>query len=170
MHFVFQVSNRNINDRVLKFTVYDVDRHKKHQVIGHALYPLKDHDCEANERLVVWRDLEREVAEVSYFYYMHFNFEFMGSISDSVKRGRTLLQKRWNKPYKLILWIIKLFKKRAKKDCLFHYWRKTVLWFVFPCIYIDFCVATISEMLLLSIDNTCCWLWTDEGKKCSLMA
>ena len=59
-----QVSNRNINDRVLKFSVYDVDRHKKHQVIGHALYPLKDHDCESNERLVIWRDLEREVLEV----------------------------------------------------------------------------------------------------------
>ena len=61
---LLQVSNRNINDRVLKFSVYDVDRHKKHQVIGHALYPLKDHDCESNERLVIWRDLEREVLEV----------------------------------------------------------------------------------------------------------
>ena len=59
-----QVSNRNINDRVLKFTVFDVDRHKKHLVVGHALYPLKDHDCESNERLVIWRDLEREVLEV----------------------------------------------------------------------------------------------------------
>lgn len=63
--YVFQVSNRNINDRVLKFTVFDVDRHKKHLVVGHALYPLKDHDCESNERLVIWRDLEREVLETT---------------------------------------------------------------------------------------------------------
>ncbi|XP_045213417.1 synaptotagmin-15-like isoform X3 [Mercenaria mercenaria] len=63
--YVFQVSNRNIGDRVLKLTVYDVDRQKKHHVIGHALYPLKDHDCESNERLVIWRDLEREVLETT---------------------------------------------------------------------------------------------------------
>ncbi|KAL3876862.1 hypothetical protein ACJMK2_034645 [Sinanodonta woodiana] len=63
--YVFQVSNRNINDRILKFSVFDVDRHKKHNVIGHALYPLRDHDCDSNERLVVWRDLEREVIETT---------------------------------------------------------------------------------------------------------
>ncbi|KAL4239707.1 calcium ion-regulated exocytosis of neurotransmitter [Mactra antiquata] len=63
--YVFQVSYRNFNDRVLKLTVYDVDRIKKHHVIGHALYPLKDHDCESNERLVIWRDLEREVTETT---------------------------------------------------------------------------------------------------------
>lgn len=63
--YVFQVSNRSISDRVLKFTVYDVDRQKKHHVIGHALYPLKDHDCDSNERLVIWRDLEREVLETT---------------------------------------------------------------------------------------------------------
>lgn len=54
-----------MGDRVLKLTVYDVDRQKKHHVIGHALYPLKDHDCDSNVRLVIWRDLEREVQEVS---------------------------------------------------------------------------------------------------------
>ncbi|KAK3579479.1 hypothetical protein CHS0354_028292 [Potamilus streckersoni] len=63
--YIFQVSNRNINDRILKFSVFDVDRHKKHNVIGHALYPLRDHDCDSNERLVVWRDLEREVLETT---------------------------------------------------------------------------------------------------------
>ncbi|XP_033742643.1 synaptotagmin-15-like isoform X1 [Pecten maximus] len=61
--YVFQVSTRSLQDRVLKFTVYDVDRHKRHNVIGHALYPLKEHDGESNERLVIWRDLEREVTE-----------------------------------------------------------------------------------------------------------
>ncbi|BFZ02988.1 hypothetical protein BsWGS_06027 [Bradybaena similaris] len=61
--FVFQVSHRALEDRVLKLTIYDVDRHKRHQVIGHALYPLREHDCETNVRLVIWRDLEREVSE-----------------------------------------------------------------------------------------------------------
>lgn len=59
-----QVNSRTIDDRVLKLTVYDVDRHKRHNVIGHALYPLRDHDCLLEGRLVVWRDLEREVSEV----------------------------------------------------------------------------------------------------------
>ena len=63
--FFFQVAYRSIGDRVLKLTVYDVDRQKKHNLIGHALYPLKDHGCETNERLVIWRDLEREVVEVN---------------------------------------------------------------------------------------------------------
>ncbi|PVD39243.1 hypothetical protein C0Q70_01871 [Pomacea canaliculata] len=61
--YVFQVSHRAIEDRILKLTVFDVDRHKRHNVIGHALYPLRDHACESNERLVIWRDLEREVSE-----------------------------------------------------------------------------------------------------------
>ncbi|KAH9504050.1 Synaptotagmin-15 [Bulinus truncatus] len=62
--YVFQVSHRALEERVLKLTVLDVDRHKRHQVIGHALYPLREHDCENNVRLVIWRDLEREVSEV----------------------------------------------------------------------------------------------------------
>ncbi|KAK0053155.1 synaptotagmin-15 [Biomphalaria pfeifferi] len=61
--YVFQVSHRALEERVLKLTVLDVDRHKRHQVIGHALYPLREHDCENNVRLVIWRDLEREVSE-----------------------------------------------------------------------------------------------------------
>ncbi|XP_059158664.1 synaptotagmin-15-like [Physella acuta] len=61
--YVFQVSHRALEERVLKLTVYDVDRHKRHQVIGHALYPLREHASESNVRLVVWRDLEREVSE-----------------------------------------------------------------------------------------------------------
>ncbi|XP_074647525.1 synaptotagmin-15B-like isoform X2 [Tubulanus polymorphus] len=61
--FVFQVSHKSFEERVLKLTMYDVDRHRRHHVIGHAVYPLREHDCESNERVVVWRDLEREVVE-----------------------------------------------------------------------------------------------------------
>ncbi len=52
-----------MEERVLRLTVFDVDRHKKHVVIGHALYTLKAH-AHNNERRVTWRDLEREVSEV----------------------------------------------------------------------------------------------------------
>lgn len=68
---ILQVSYKAIQDRILKLTVFDVDRHKRHNVIGHALYPLREHDCEVNERVVVWRDLEKEVTEVS---ELHFHF------------------------------------------------------------------------------------------------
>ena len=61
-----QVSQRGIQERTMKLTIYDVDRHKRHNVIGHALYPLKDHEYESNERVVIWRDLEKEVVEVNF--------------------------------------------------------------------------------------------------------
>ena len=57
-----------MTERVLRMTVYDVDRHKRHQVIGHGLYPLKQHTHDSNERVVIWRDLEKEVTEVHTFY------------------------------------------------------------------------------------------------------
>ncbi len=57
-----------MSERILRMTVFDVDRHKRHQVVGHALYPLKEHQHDSNERVVIWRDLEREVNEVSQFY------------------------------------------------------------------------------------------------------
>ena len=59
-----QVSNRALEERKLRLTVFDVDRHRRHNVIGHAIYPLKEHNYDSNERVVVWRDLEREVSDV----------------------------------------------------------------------------------------------------------
>ena len=61
-----QVSNRALEERTLKVTLFDVDRHKRHNVTGHAQYALKEHAYESNERVVIWRDLEREVTEVSH--------------------------------------------------------------------------------------------------------
>ena len=54
-----------MEERVLKFTVVDVDRNRRHQTIGYALYPLRDHMYGYDEPIVIWRDLEKEVAEVS---------------------------------------------------------------------------------------------------------
>ena len=61
----FQISTKSMEERVLKFTVVDVDRNRRHQTIGYALYPLRDHMYGYDEPIVIWRDLEKEVAEVS---------------------------------------------------------------------------------------------------------
>jgi len=63
------VSSKDIECRVLRLTVYEVDRHKRHVIVGHALFPLRD--CELNDGSatsdsgVIWRDLERELTEVT---------------------------------------------------------------------------------------------------------
>ena len=49
------------NERELKLTVFDV--YKRQRTVGHATYPLCDHNPE--ESAYVWRDLEREIPEVS---------------------------------------------------------------------------------------------------------
>ena len=66
----FQITLKALEERVLKFTAYDVDRNRRHQVIGHALYPLKEQSCEGDERVVIWRDLEKVVVEVSSALYI----------------------------------------------------------------------------------------------------
>ena len=67
--FILQVSNKSVDERVLRLTFYNIDRQKRHHVIGHALYPLKEHNYESNERVVMWRDLEKEVQEVTVIKY-----------------------------------------------------------------------------------------------------
>nr|XP_045605770.1 synaptotagmin-15-like isoform X1 [Procambarus clarkii] len=59
--FGFQITAKELEERALKLTFYDVDRDKKHQVIGHVLFLLKDlHALEGKKMLR--RDLEREVS------------------------------------------------------------------------------------------------------------
>lgn len=62
-HFVFQVSSKSVNQRVLRFSVYHVDRQRKHQLLGQVLFPLKKETLAGNCRLVLWRDLEAESLE-----------------------------------------------------------------------------------------------------------
>eukprot|EP00057_Strongylocentrotus_purpuratus_P002216 XP_003724065.1 PREDICTED: synaptotagmin-15 isoform X3 [Strongylocentrotus purpuratus] len=63
--FVFQVTFKALQQRTLRLSVYDVDRSKKHRLIGHSTYPLKDMDYEAHQKVVMWLDLEKEVTEQS---------------------------------------------------------------------------------------------------------
>ncbi|XP_014679268.1 PREDICTED: synaptotagmin-15-like, partial [Priapulus caudatus] len=58
------ISMRSLEERTLKFSLYDVDRHKKHNVIGHVLYHLRDLELAKDGRTIFKRDLEKEVNEV----------------------------------------------------------------------------------------------------------
>lgn len=61
--FIFQVSSKTLSERVLKLTVYDVDRLRRHNVIGHVIYAMKGHNFETNEKCLVLRELESDVPE-----------------------------------------------------------------------------------------------------------
>ncbi|KAM5241375.1 synaptotagmin-15 isoform 1-T1 [Hipposideros larvatus] len=62
-HFVFQVSSKSISQMVLRFSVYHVDRHRKHQLLGQVLFPLKNEALAGDCRRIIWRDLEAESLE-----------------------------------------------------------------------------------------------------------
>ncbi|ERE91219.1 synaptotagmin-15-like protein [Cricetulus griseus] len=62
-NFIFQVSSRSVTQRVLKFSVYHVNRQRKHQLLGHVLFPLKNEILAGDHHHVIWRDLEAENLE-----------------------------------------------------------------------------------------------------------
>jgi len=64
------VSSKDVESRCLRLTVYEVDKHKRHVIVGHALFPLR---CDVigdgpatGGSAVVWKDLERQLTEVRY--------------------------------------------------------------------------------------------------------
>ncbi|NXY89481.1 SYT15 protein, partial [Alcedo cyanopectus] len=61
--FVFQVSSKMLLHRTLKFLVYHVDKQKKHHLLGQVLFPLKNEALTGDNKLVLWRDLEKENLE-----------------------------------------------------------------------------------------------------------
>ncbi|KAM9216834.1 synaptotagmin-15-like [Dugong dugon] len=62
-HFIFQVSSRSVTQRVLKFSVYHVDRQRKHHLLGQVLFPLKNETLAGDYQHIIWRDLEAETLE-----------------------------------------------------------------------------------------------------------
>ncbi|KAM4839713.1 synaptotagmin-15 isoform X1 [Urocitellus parryii] len=62
-HFIFQVSCKSVTQRVLKFSVYHVNRQRKHQLLGQVLFPLKNETLAGDCHHVFWRDLEAESLE-----------------------------------------------------------------------------------------------------------
>ncbi|KAF8796403.1 Synaptotagmin-15 like protein [Argiope bruennichi] len=63
-NFIFQMPSKNAEDRIVKATVLDSDRGKRYNVIGHALFPLKEIDLTTNEMCVQWKDLIKDVDTV----------------------------------------------------------------------------------------------------------
>ncbi|NXS03010.1 SYT15 protein, partial [Oxylabes madagascariensis] len=63
-NFVFQVSSKMLFERTLKFLVYHVDKQKKHHLLGQVIFPLKNEALTEDNKLVIWRDLEKENLEV----------------------------------------------------------------------------------------------------------
>lgn len=49
---------------VLRFSVYHVDRQRKHQLLGQVLFPLKNETLAGDYPRIIWRDLEAESLEV----------------------------------------------------------------------------------------------------------
>ncbi|XP_007458433.1 PREDICTED: synaptotagmin-15 [Lipotes vexillifer] len=62
-HFIFQVPSKSVTQRVLRFSVYHVDRQRKHQLLGQVLFPLKTETLVGDCRRIIWRDLEAESLE-----------------------------------------------------------------------------------------------------------
>lgn len=61
--FVFQVPAKDLAVHLLKLSVMDSGRSKRRTVIGHVLHHLKELDSTGTERLLLSRDLEKEVSE-----------------------------------------------------------------------------------------------------------
>ncbi|NWR71164.1 SYT15 protein, partial [Centropus unirufus] len=62
-NFVFQVSSKALFQRTLKFLVYHIDKQKKHHLLGQVIFPLKNETLTDDNKLVIWRDLEKENLE-----------------------------------------------------------------------------------------------------------
>lgn len=63
-NFIFQIPNKNAEQRILKVTVLDSDRGKRYNVIGHTFFPLKDIDLTSNEMVVQWKDLTKDAEDI----------------------------------------------------------------------------------------------------------
>ena len=49
---------------MLKFSIFDIDKRKKHNLIGQAVYSLADFDVTIDHHPTVFLDLDKEILEV----------------------------------------------------------------------------------------------------------
>ena len=56
-----------MTERTLKFTLFDNDRGKHHNPIGHIVVPLKQFFDSDQHSQIQWRDLEKKEAQVIIF-------------------------------------------------------------------------------------------------------
>ncbi|XP_014795825.1 PREDICTED: synaptotagmin-15 isoform X1 [Calidris pugnax] len=93
-NFVFQVSSKMLFQRTLKFLVYHVDKQKKHHLLGQVVFPLKNETLTDDNKLVIWRDLEKENLEPPSEYgdiqfSLSYN-DYLGRLTVVVLRARGL--------------------------------------------------------------------------------
>ncbi|XP_067996111.1 synaptotagmin-15 isoform X1 [Melanerpes formicivorus] len=93
-NFVFQVSSKMLFQRTLKFLVYHVDKQKKHHLLGQVIFPLKNETLTDDNKLVIWRDLEKENLEPPSEYgdiqfSLSYN-DYLGRLTVVVLRARGL--------------------------------------------------------------------------------
>ncbi|XP_027505221.1 synaptotagmin-15-like isoform X1 [Corapipo altera] len=93
-NFVFQVSSKMLLQRTLKFLVYCVDKHKKHHLVGQVIFPLKNEVLTDDNKVVIWRDLEKENLEPPSEYgdiqfSLSYN-DYLGRLTVVVLRARGL--------------------------------------------------------------------------------
>ncbi|NWV44511.1 SYT15 protein, partial [Grantiella picta] len=93
-NFVFQVSSKMLLQRTLKFLVYHVDKQKKHHLLGQVIFPLKNEALTEDNKLVIWRDLEKENLEPPSEYgdiqfSLSYN-DYLGRLTVVVLRARGL--------------------------------------------------------------------------------
>ncbi|OWF49404.1 synaptotagmin-15-like isoform X2 [Mizuhopecten yessoensis] len=55
--FVFEVSPKDIDESILRFSVYDVDKRRVRHSLGHVLLALRDLDITKGD--TIWKDLEQ---------------------------------------------------------------------------------------------------------------
>ncbi|XP_036591900.1 synaptotagmin-15-like [Trichosurus vulpecula] len=93
-NFIFQVSSRTVTQRMLKFSVFHVDKQRKHHLLGQVLFPLKDEMLTSDSRPIVWRDLEAESLEPpSEFGDIQFSLsynDYLGRLTVVVLRAKGL--------------------------------------------------------------------------------
>ncbi|XP_009999451.1 PREDICTED: synaptotagmin-15 [Chaetura pelagica] len=93
-NFVFQVSSRMLLQRTLKFLVYCVDKQKKHHLLGQVIFPLKNETLTDDNKVVIWRDLEKENLEPpSEYGNVQFSLsynDYLGRLTVVVLRARGL--------------------------------------------------------------------------------
>ncbi|XP_066549981.1 synaptotagmin-15 [Amia ocellicauda] len=65
-NFVFQVSSKCVLQCTLRFSLFSVDRLRKHQQLGQVLFPLREPGLSEAAGRVLWRDLETHGAEVQH--------------------------------------------------------------------------------------------------------
>ncbi|XP_067828440.1 synaptotagmin-15 [Heptranchias perlo] len=78
---VFQVSNETLSQRTLKVLVYDIDKQKKHQLIGQVILPLNSNVLSEDGKLAMWKDLETGDLEVpSEYGDINFSLSYNGDL------------------------------------------------------------------------------------------